>query len=166
VLSVGILVPKWKKGKMKKMVMAISLAGGLLGFAFVSMAQGASDGKLSCDYLTVDEVSSILGPVVSQSLGSMCIYRDSRNSDNDKNYMAGLSVIPTDKLIFDRIYQASLANGAKSIEFPGGLAWGHEVTDPDAFVVSFCKNGNGGIVQAGSQDKAEALAKLLASKLF
>jgi len=121
--------------KMDKVMLVILMGVGLLGFSCISMAQGAPDTKSACNYLTPDEVNSVLGPTVSQdskySSNNSCFYLDSRlGSDPLKKYVADINLLgPRTNEEFNMEYEAALAKGAKSIEVEGGLSYEAEAPD-------------------------------------
>ena len=151
--------------KMKKIVIGALLGVGLLGFPFVSMAQGTPDTKSPCDYLTTDEVGSVLGHagiVQNSPVPKTCSYFDSQTQT-----MVSLVIITTHltSAQVDAIYQPLLQQ-FKPIDGIGDKAAEFERTP--ATGVYFFKNGTyGEIMTTLDQDhsKTEALAKIVVSKL-
>ena len=151
--------------KMKKMMIGFLLGIGLLAFASVSRAQDASENKKACDFLTANEVSSILGSSVQPTPfpgGDGCMYMgdplatlmfSERDATND--------------MLQNGYQQMVLKQGAKPVDGMGQTAL--EKTDESGLAVWFFKNGVMGMVQVKTnQDqssKTEALAKLIVSKL-
>ena len=150
--------------KIKKVLMVVLLGVGLFGFTSVAMAQGASDTKNACDYLTADDVSSILGHAGTQdsSAPGQCSYFDSQTLT-----LVTLKIAAThfSSEQVDSSYQQIL-KFAKPLDGIGDKAAVHEENKVTGLY--FFKNGMYFLITTtNDQDssKTEALAKLIVSKL-